>query len=443
MTTESEPLVTVVTVNYNGAPFLGALLDSLDRQRYRHTEVLVVDNHSSDDSVEYVRKNYPGIRVLPLNRNLGFVGGNNAGICAAKGELVALINNDAVVEPGWLEALVRTLLEDPRIAAVGSKILFFRPFLPIRLTVEAFDPAAMTAGRSPRELGVLYGEETSFVDCSYQKPIFKEGFDRWEQMEGRRVRWTAATATVYLPLQTENTAQLRLVVGGGRRAPARPLTVDVGSSRVAAFELGSDVQEYRIEIPSRVVRAESFDVINNAGTALSPSGDAADRGIYEPDRGRFDTAEDLEAICGAAVLFRRSALDRVGLFDRHFFMYYEDTDLSWRLRTRGYRLRYQPQSIVRHVHAASSVEWSPLFTFLTARNKILMIVKNGGLTAFLRAYGREVRSFLALWVQLLRGHGRSTDPPVRQELWTRVKVQLSLLKEIPRALLKRAGLVGH
>lgn len=224
---------------------------------------------------------------------------------------------------------------------------------------------------------------------------------------------------------------------------ARP----TGATGVAELRLGGELREHRIEIPSHVVEREAFDVLNNAGTALSPEGDAADRGIFEPDRGQLDTEEDLEAICGAAVLLRRSVLDSVGLFDRDFFMYYEDTDLSWRIRAHGHRLRYQPLGVVRHLHAHSSVEWSPLFTFLTARNKILMIAKNGAWLAWLRAWGQEIgrtAMLLQRWIRTPRSPERAQDRArLGQELAIRLRVQRSLLKQIPRALLKRMGLLPH
>jgi GT2 family glycosyltransferase len=421
----------VVTVNHNGRPLLADLLGSLRRQSYSRHEVVVVDNASTDGSVRFLRSEFPDVRVLEESRNLGFAEGNNAGIRAAKGDLLALANNDTVADPTWLEALVRTALEDPRIAAVASKILFLRPFLPLCLRLEG------SAGPGP-----LFGEETGFVGCDYEKPIFKVGFGGTELVDGRRVRRMSSQATVYLPVRrADEDAQLRLVVAAeGAPDGGRRLEVRIGGARLATLTLDEELREHRIDVPAAVVEAESFDVINNAGTALSAAGEAADRGIHQPDRGQYEREEDLEAVCGAAVLFRRSALEEVGLFDRDFFMYYEDTDLSWRLRRAGYRLRYQPRSTIRHRHAASSVEWSPLFNFYTARNRILMIVKNGGPAAFLRTYGREIRHLGGLLVRGWRGKGGAEAVRSRRELATRIRVHGSLLVQIPRAVLKRAGL---
>lgn len=419
------PLVSVVTVNYNGFPLLADLLESLRGQTYRNHEVVVVDNASTDGSVELLRRRFPEARVLQQTRNLGFAEGNNTGIRAAEGEFLALANNDTVADPAWLEELVRTANEDSRIAAVASKLLFLTRFLPVRLEAEG---------------GMLYGEETGIEGCAYQKPILREGFRTSDVVNGHRVHRVPAAATVFLPTRPEaGGVRLRLLASAGDVARSQ-LRVQVGSGSPVTLDLDDRLRHYLLDIPAAVVETDSFDLINNAGTTLSASGNAADRGIYQPDRGQYDREEDVEAICGAAVLLRRSALEDVGLFDRSFFLYYEDTDLSWRLRRAGYRLRYQPRSTIRHVHAASSVEWSPLFTFHTARNRVLMIAKNGGPGAFVSAYARELGLLLRLLVRWRRGRRLPGAERDRQELVTRLRVHRSLLVQIPRALGKRAGL---
>jgi GT2 family glycosyltransferase len=121
---------------------------------------------------------------------------------------------------------------------------------------------------------------------------------------------------------------------------------------------------------------ERYDVVNNAGSNLVEGGWAGDRGFLEPDRGQYDEPEDVFAWCGASVLFPTTYLRDVGLFDERFFLYYEDTDMSWRGRARGWRYRYVPDAVVRHVHAASSVEGSKLFHHYVERNRLLMLTKN-------------------------------------------------------------------
>ena len=125
---------------------------------------------------------------------------------------------------------------------------------------------------------------------------------------------------------------------------------------------------------------------------LVDGGWGADRGFLEPDRGQYDEPVDVFAWCGAGVLFNVDYLRDAGLFDERFFMYYEDTDLAWRGRARGWRYRYVPTSTLRHVHSATSVEGSPLFQHYVERNRLVMLTKNaGGLAQTLWALGRAYR----------------------------------------------------
>lgn len=120
------PAVSVVVLNYNGKDYLGACLSSLEKQTFRDFEVILVDNGSSDGSVGYVEDNFPWVRVIALGENLGFCGGNNVGIGEARGEYIALLNNDTEVDPRWLEELKTALDETTNVENVGfcaSKIL--------------------------------------------------------------------------------------------------------------------------------------------------------------------------------------------------------------------------------------------------------------------------------------------------------------------------------
>jgi GT2 family glycosyltransferase len=120
------PRVTVVVVNWNGKHLLGECLDSLRAQTYQNTEVILVDNGSHDGSVAYVEERYPEVRLIVLQENRGFAGGNNAGIRNASGKYLALLNNDTRVDPSWLSSLLTEAEKNP--PAVGmwaSKILSY------------------------------------------------------------------------------------------------------------------------------------------------------------------------------------------------------------------------------------------------------------------------------------------------------------------------------
>ncbi len=124
--TEHDPqpgLVSVVIPNWNGKQFLRGCLDSLAEQIYEPREVIVVDNGSHDGSVEYLNANYPQVKLVHFEMNTGFSVAVNAGIRAARGEFIALLNNDTVVEPSWLSEMVRALKEHPELGSTGCKML--------------------------------------------------------------------------------------------------------------------------------------------------------------------------------------------------------------------------------------------------------------------------------------------------------------------------------
>jgi GT2 family glycosyltransferase len=241
---------------------------------------------------------------------------------------------------------------------------------------------------------------------------------------------------MFLPVDDlDRPGNLSLHLNRGQSPVVDKVTVCIGGTKVAELDAGKKWRTHIIPVPSDLANREGFDLINNAASFLKADGAAGDRGIYEPDRGQYDAGEDVSALCGCSMLISRDALNRVGLFDRDFFMYFEDTELSWRLRKSGYRLRYQPMSVVRHIHAATSKEWSSTFNFFVGRNRVLMLIKHGAPANAMRAYINE----LLICTRLLAVHRF----PINDETRARLRIQGSLLKQAPRALLKRAGLLPH
>jgi GT2 family glycosyltransferase len=119
------PFVSVVVLNYNGKHHLKACLDSLLRTDYPRFEIILVDNGSTDGSVEFVQQNYPMVKLVRLRKNLYAAGGFMVGALVAKGEYVALLNNDIEVDPGWLKALMKYMVKMPWVAAADPKYKYF------------------------------------------------------------------------------------------------------------------------------------------------------------------------------------------------------------------------------------------------------------------------------------------------------------------------------
>lgn len=114
-------LISIIIVNFNGKHFLNDCLRSVLCQEYSQVEIIVVDNASIDGSVEFIKNNFPAVTVIDSTINLGFAGGNNLGVKNARGELIVLLNNDTVVHAGWLQGLVKAVV-DKNIAVVSSLI---------------------------------------------------------------------------------------------------------------------------------------------------------------------------------------------------------------------------------------------------------------------------------------------------------------------------------
>ncbi|UCG25321.1 MAG: glycosyltransferase family 2 protein [Chloroflexota bacterium] len=124
MTTDS-PSVTILILNWNGRQLLPRCLAALQALEYPDYRVVVADNGSSDDSLDFVRETYPEALVVDLGQNLGFARGNNAAFSrlADASDILVLLNNDVYVRPGWLKSLVEPFA-DPQVGITGAKLLF-------------------------------------------------------------------------------------------------------------------------------------------------------------------------------------------------------------------------------------------------------------------------------------------------------------------------------
>jgi GT2 family glycosyltransferase len=119
------PAVSIIIVNWNGKNFLASCLDGLKQQTYRDFSIILVDNGSNDGSLELVQKNYPEVQIIALSENLGFAVANNIALKKVLTEYVALLNNDAVPHPEWLEYLMKAHQENPEAGFAASKMLFY------------------------------------------------------------------------------------------------------------------------------------------------------------------------------------------------------------------------------------------------------------------------------------------------------------------------------
>ncbi|MBK8099805.1 MAG: glycosyltransferase family 2 protein [Planctomycetes bacterium] len=243
------PPVTAVVIGYNSKDIVGPCLQTLLDQDYPNLEVVVVDNASKDGTADFIRQNFPTIKLIASSENLGFAEGNNLVFRTSKAKYVVLLNQDAYARRNWVTELVRAAEVDDKIASVGSKMLFYR--------------------------------------CP--------------------------------------------------------------------------------------------TLLNSTAIEINEAGWGWDRQVGEKDEDPSPTPEMVFGGCGGAVLYRKSALDEVGGFDPAFFMYYEDTDLAWRLRLAGYTNLYAPLAVVRHdFHGDTGATPGRLYRrrFMSERNRWATLFKN-------------------------------------------------------------------
>ncbi len=311
-----KPLATVAIIAWNGASMIEECLDALAGQAAAADgagfETWVIDNASTDGTAGLVAAHPLDARLVPMASNLGFAGAAEYVVRAATTPFVVLLNQDAIVGPGWLEALLAPMLapSGASIAATTSKVLF---------------------------------------------------------------------------------------ADDGR--------------------------------------------LNNTGVLVARDGYGSDRGFGEPDDGRYATADDVAAFSGTAAALRAVAVRAVGSFDGAFFLYYEDTDLSWRLRRAGWRIRYVPEAVVRHRHAASSDVGSEAFAFYNERNRLWMLAKCAPWWRVAREVVRYAAITVLLPVRRRLGGGVPQTHQFRVAL--RVRVLRAFFAALPRLLHQRRMLRGR
>jgi len=243
-----RPLVSLIVLTYNGRDDTLAFLESLRCTDYTNYELILVDNASSDGTVEEVRSRFPGMKVVENDENLGFAGGMNVGVRESRGKYVVMLNNDMIAaQKEWLSLLVDAAEADERIGIAIPMVLYY-------------------------------------------------GTDKIES-------------------------------------------------------LGKAVPNFLTKI--------------TATTSLLAH--------KEKDRGQFKEIVDIAAGNG---LVRHDLFDRIGFLDEKMFIYFEETDFSYRARKSGYRIVCEPKSKIWHKGSATIKEGSYFAVYHGYKNKIRFILKD-------------------------------------------------------------------
>jgi GT2 family glycosyltransferase len=355
------PLVHVVVVDHNGGELTLACLRSIVGSDWpsERLRIALVDNASQHPVTDQVAAELPAVQIIASPVNTGFAGGANLGLRERDdADFIAIVNNDATVEAAWLAPLVDTLRADAGLGAACPKILLASPMVEVEIA-----STTRRRGRGDqRDLGVRVSGTRIDGSDVWDRTQLVEGFWGLEPMpaDESEGQWTRGIARMRVPVTREPESGALEV----RLSAEDNVTTTVRSGAHATEVLVTPEPAWH----PVALSDDAVDVINNVGSIIAADGSGRDRGWLEVDDGRYDEPTDVDAWCGAAVLVARAYLDDVGLFDERLFLYYEDIELSLRGARRGWRYRTAPTSVVRHVHAATSVAGSALKDFYNDRN---------------------------------------------------------------------------
>ncbi len=246
--------VAIVILNWNGAGYLKRFLPGVIRSSdFPDVKVFVADNASSDESVSMLKKDFPSVEILMLDRNYGFAEGYNRAFAQIESEYFLLLNSDVEVTLNWLKKLIETMDSDPLIAACTPKIKSYE-------MRDYFEYAGAAGG---------YIDKYGYAFC-----------------QGR-----------------------------------------------------------------------IFDAL-------------------EADYGQYDQEKEIFWASGACMLIRAPLYKLSGGLDQQFFAHFEEIDLCWRLKNRGYKLVFVPESTVFHVGGGALPRTNPFKTYLNFRNSLFALYKN-------------------------------------------------------------------
>ncbi len=394
----TTPFVSVLLVNYNGKKLLKECLDSVFNQSYPQDsfEVLLLDNDSEDDSVIFVKKNFPNVLVIEAPSNLGFAGGNNEALKHAKGECIVLLNTDVRVDKEWLSQLVAAA-KPQNVGIVSSKLYYDLPFveLTIKTPIELKSNIYNVDDFSP--LGIIIED----INCKRPERSalvwYQTGF--YPPVENNyKSRWTNGLGKVLLPFADDDEETYSISVHGHPHTHdlETPIEFCIGDTVILKDKVHSrEVRQFNISLKRREVLPHLKNLVQNAGNIVFKDGYSRDRGsiikrtsneiaeFYDFDGEYYNKSKKLLSMCGASTLIKREVIDQVGLFDEAYFMYYEDVDLSLKAWRMGWDIVYAPKSIGYHKHKATTNKQSAVFFHgMLFKNHLFILLTHFSLVHF-------------------------------------------------------------
>ncbi|MFO7800653.1 MAG: glycosyltransferase family 2 protein [Rhodohalobacter sp.] len=311
MTNPSEnPTYSIIIVTWNALDHIQRFLPAVTRTTHHSFEIIIADNASEDKTSDWIAENYSFCRVVKLDKNYGYCGGNNRAAGYAKGEILVFLNNDAKTDPKWLNGLDESF-KNPDVGIVQPKIKSAEE-------PDYFEYAGAAGG---------------FID--------KMGYP--------------------------------------------------------------------------FCRGRIFDHV-------------------EEDNGQYDTASEIFWASGAAIAIRKELFESLNGFDEDFEFHMEEIDLCWRSHKLGYKVVYEPRSVVFHLGGGSLPMGNPRKVFYNYRNNLTMMTKNLDKNPVFRILGRLFLDGIAGVKALLSGSPK--------DIWAIIRAHFAFYGMLADTLKKRRELKG-
>ena len=350
-----QPLVSVLIVSHNGFSDVAGLLLSLYSQSFQNFEILIAENGSH--SSYYALSRTISFRFHPTRvffiENEGFAEANNYLATRAQGDLLLLINPDTKLENDTIGILLSSIQSNSECAAVCPLTLFFERYIRVAFrdvsgSTRYIDKQFLTQGLPCKKIIVRKGIDGD--SCITLDPL-------------------SDSAIIDIPVNDDISSMImRIAAPDGMSIRGEDLEVEICGQNI---DTGLVFYGGYISIPiSRDHIDDSFYIVNNAGSFIDKHG-AGDRDIGNRLEYQYDRTEKVDAFCGVCVMLWRSITLKRELFGKHFFAYYEDSELSWWIRTQlGAEILFEPNARVYHRHSETMVENSPIWKLLVSRSSL-------------------------------------------------------------------------
>lgn len=357
----------IITVNYNGGEMTCDTVRSLIKETTGSYHLIMVDNGSTDGVAAKLKQEFPQIIVLENPENLGFGGGNNTGIeyALAKGyEYICLVNNDIFFTPNWLEGLEAFLDNDSsrKIGAVNPLILFSHDYYLVPMEISHL----MVFFYSQMEKRLMLNNLHAFINSNrrfphnYKENIGGKDFIRPQSRKFKMV-FPANESQNNFEFQVYDPFYSGFNINSGDKVIHSGAFIEPFLRKLRAKLMPfayTSAKTVRIKV-SEFVAANGLKpqkLINSFG-GVQIKGHLPIDNLYTQElRHTPENPKEVDYFHAATVLIRADVFSKIGLFDRDYFMYYEDADLSMRVRKAGYQIWATPESHILHREGGTSSE---------------------------------------------------------------------------------------